>query len=188
MRTVVLWDGVPGAATGEVRSLRNTKQPARTSENQTNVRSAGRQTIAITTLLNMALASRLEPLYATQPTRNGEAFPHLLGTRGARAGPSRAERSMVRSGSASIMRACIMRACALGQRRQAAHIQPKMLFPLQSNRCCRHRGCAALSRSRLAGVYHEPFRAGESRVLDGCNRSFKAPGSPHRHSSAIGPR
>src|SRR5882757_1138069 len=116
MRTVVLWDGVPGAATGEVLSLRNAKQPARTSENQTNVRSAGRQTIAITTLLNMALTSRLEPLYATQSTPNGEAFPHLLGTRGARAGPSRAERSMVRSDSASTMRACIMRACALGQR------------------------------------------------------------------------
>src|SRR6266481_1985611 len=112
MSTVVLWGSELGAETGEVLSLRNAKQPARTSENQTNVRSAGRQTIAITTLLNMALASRLEPLYATQPTRNGEAFPHLLGTCGARAGPSRAERSMVRSGSASIMRACIMRACA----------------------------------------------------------------------------
>src|SRR6266705_3827904 len=60
MRTVVLCDGVPGAATGEVLSLRKAKQPARTSQNQTIVRSAGRQTIAITTPLNMALASSLE--------------------------------------------------------------------------------------------------------------------------------
>src|SRR5262245_52641382 len=82
MRTAVLWDGVPGAATGEVPSLRNAKQPARTSENQTNVRNAGRQTIPITTPLSMALASSLEALYASQPTRNGKAFRHLLRTAG----------------------------------------------------------------------------------------------------------
>jgi hypothetical protein len=34
--------------------LRKATQPARTSANQTNVKSAGRQTIAITTPLNMA--------------------------------------------------------------------------------------------------------------------------------------
>jgi hypothetical protein len=51
---VVRWAGAPGSATEEVLSLRNAKQPARTSENQTNVRRAGKQTIAITTPLNMA--------------------------------------------------------------------------------------------------------------------------------------
>src|SRR5882672_4252752 len=65
MRTAVPWGGVPGVATGDVLSLRNAKQPARTSANQTTVRSAGRLTIAITTPLNMALASSLETLYST---------------------------------------------------------------------------------------------------------------------------
>jgi hypothetical protein len=64
MRTVVLWDSAPGLATGVIFSLRKAKHPARTSENQTNVRSPGRQTIAITTPLNMALTSSLETLYA----------------------------------------------------------------------------------------------------------------------------
>ena len=38
----------PGAATEGTLPLRKAKQPAKTSKNQTNVRRAGRQTIAIT--------------------------------------------------------------------------------------------------------------------------------------------
>src|SRR5262245_56963596 len=72
MRTAVLWDDVPGSATGEVLSWRNAKQPARTSENQANVKSAGRQTIAITTPLSMVLASSLEsPLTPAYTKRRG---------------------------------------------------------------------------------------------------------------------
>src|SRR5215467_2491166 len=82
MRTVVLWDRVPVATTREVRSLRNAKQPARTSEHQTNVRSAGRLTIAIMTPLNMALAPVWKPLYATPAYTKRRAYRHLLCARG----------------------------------------------------------------------------------------------------------
>src|SRR5712671_5261306 len=91
MRTVVLWDGVPGAA-GEVLSLRKAKQPARTSENQTNVRSAGRQTIAITTLLNMALASPgWNPSTQRSLHETARRFPIFLGLAGRE--PARARQS-----------------------------------------------------------------------------------------------
>src|SRR4029078_7075653 len=83
MRTAVLWDGGLGAIAGEVVSLSNAKQPIRTSENQTHVKSAGRHTNAITRLLSMAPASAsLFRNTRRQPTRHGAAFRYLLGSVG----------------------------------------------------------------------------------------------------------
>src|ERR1700674_2550598 len=73
--TAVVWDGGLGTASGDLLPLRKAKQPAKSFENQTNVRSAGRQTMAITTPLNIALTSGLEPSTQYQSTRNVEAFP-----------------------------------------------------------------------------------------------------------------
>ena len=60
--TVVRCDRAPGVTTEEVPHLRKAKQPARTSKNQTNVRRAGRQTIAITAPLTMAHIQSGTPL------------------------------------------------------------------------------------------------------------------------------
>src|SRR3954447_16402938 len=60
--TVVRCDRAPGPTTEEFPHLRKAKQPASTSKNQTNVRRAGRQTIAITAPLTMAHIQSGTPL------------------------------------------------------------------------------------------------------------------------------
>src|ERR1700712_3944665 len=60
--TVVGCDSTLGVTTEEGPRLHTAKQPARTSKNQTNVRRAGRQTIAITAPLTIAHIQSGTPL------------------------------------------------------------------------------------------------------------------------------